>query len=435
MRRALPLLARLPQPGRAAATARAVTTRGLSSSASPDVAPLSERTSPSPLPTEPVPPPADVPTDNDDILTAISAAAGTDVAGGMISYGAQVVLATEAALPALGAAGAIVLCSIGVRLLSSPLLYFHQVHAARAARAGPELASAQAWVRSAPGTLMQNYVSFRRLRAVAFRAADTSGLCQFPWFLAAHVPLVAGLSLGVRAAAAQAPAGWGTVGPFWAADLCAADPTGALPAGTAALWLWNVGAGRAGPPPGAKKEADQTKFPLGDAAERAVVHPARAAQVARILDSRRGSWLPTALQGVVILSFPYILDVPAAVHVLWIANGTLTALQRTALRSDGFRKAIGLPTRADVAAADGPPVLRATAEAMRGAKLQLEYVRDSVLTKFPNRSVDDKLRDDVNRALERELFARRISIRLEAVVRRDGDSGRKYLAVVRKGSA
>ncbi len=70
---------------------------------------------------------------------------------------------------------------------------------------------------------------------------------------------------------------------------------------------------------------------------------------------------------------------------------------------------------------------------MKSVREQLDYVRDDVLPRFAKRAVDDRLAADVTRALRRDVERRRINIHLVAVVRRDPDTGSKYLAVVPKG--
>jgi hypothetical protein len=57
------------------------------------------------------------------------------------------------------------------------------------------------------------------------------------------------------------------------------------------------------------------------------------------------------------------------------------------------------------------------------------------LPQFASRRVDNGLRSDVNKALEREKKKGNIRIDLEAVLRTDNQSGKKYVAVIRRGSS
>lgn len=326
----------------------------------------------------------------------------------------------------LGWGATLVATAIAVRMTSAPLLWMHQLHTARAAAASREISRALSWIRRTPGTLVQRYASWRRLRSIALQSAGTSSLLQYPWYITLHIPLIAATSLGARSLADSCALEWANAGPPWALDLSSADPTAALPAAAAALWLWNahsVGRAARARRAAATKEKEKTRR-SSDA-------------LVRALSLRSGEWLSTGAQAFTILLFPYIIHIPAGVALLWIANGILTATQRIALRSSRARKLLALPTAADIEALarEGPPVLKATASAMRNSREQLQYVQRDILTAFSRRSVDASLAADVNRALQRELRSRRISIPLHAEIRRDTDSGRDYLAVILDESA
>lgn len=397
-------------------------------------------------PSSPLPSPTEahitspIPSNEDDITTpnpdVVALAASTPGLSLLGVHAATLMCALHST--GLSWSSTLIASAILVRTTTAPLLYLHQLHSARAAAASRDLARAQQWVRRAPGTLLQRYTSWRQLRAVALRSAGTSSIAQMPWFFVVHIPLIAASSLGARVLADTRADEWANAGPPWAVDLAAADPTGALPAIAAALWLWNAnGAGsaaRAAREAAARKvdaptrDAQSADKPTGDA--QSADKSRDADTLSRALASRSGEWAATGAQALTLVMFPYILHVPAGVALLWTANGVLTALQRAALRSSSARRLIGLPTAADVeeAAKQGPQVLKATAAAMRGAREQVEYVERDILPRFARRSVDKGLADDVNRALEREVAAGRISIRLVAEVR--VEKGAKYLAVV-----
>ncbi len=360
--------------------------------------------------------PPSLPNDAPDVVALAGTAPGLS---GLGASAADAMAALHTAVPMLGWGGTIVGTAVLIRLTSAPLLWMGVMHRARAAAATPELIRAQAWIRRAPGTLAERYASWRRLRRVALQSAGTRQFWQYPWHLAVHIPLLIGSSLGVRVLADTRAAEWAGAGPFWATDLSLADPTGVIPSAAVALWLLNahqVGVAARPPREAAKSEG-------------------KADVLVRALQARTGEWLATGAQALALLSFPYVLHVPSGVALLWVANGSLTALQRVSLRSDAVRALLRLPTARDVrqAAKQGPQVMRATAAAMKSVREQLDYVRDDVLPRFAKRAVDDRLAADVTRALRRDVERRRINIHLVAVVRRDPDTGSKYLAVVPKG--
>jgi hypothetical protein len=158
---------------------------------------------------------------------------------------------------------------------------------------------------------------------------------------------------------------------------------------------------------------------------------------------RKSGWgggadtMTTVIQGTSLLVFPYMLHLPVGYFMFWISSGLMTAVQRGALGSDTVRRAIGLPSADALAAARreaGPPVLQAAGGAVKVIREQLEYVQQQVLPQFSSRRVDDALCADVTRALDREVRKGNIRMDLKAVLRLDKGSGKKYVAVVRRGS-
>lgn len=67
---------------------------------------------------------------------------------------------------------------------------------------------------------------------------------------------------------------------------------------------------------------------------------------------------------------------------------------------------------------------------MKNVRQQLAYVKNDVLTSYKDGRIDDKLADEVRRALKREVQKGRIGIQLAAEVRAADLSGRKYIVVV-----
>jgi membrane protein insertase Oxa1/YidC/SpoIIIJ len=349
---------------------------------------------------------------------------------GIVENAADAIMSAHVALSSDGQyfGWAVTLAATGVlvRAASAPLLYYAQVQNARALLAAHELGRIQAYLRGAPGSLLEKYQTFRRLRSVALRSVGTSPLRIMPWYVALNVPLFVTASLAVRRLAENAPDGWTTAGPAgWFPDLAAADPSGALPVINSVLWLLNAHT---------RARAAPKNLPPGDGGAGTSVRqkPLKASS------ALSGDWMTTAIQGVAVFAFPYMLDMPSGILLFWISSGVLTCVQRAVLSSDAGRLAIGLPTAANLAAMSreaGPPVLRATGGAVKAFREQLEYVRDDVLSSFAGRRVDDALRADVNKVLRKERARGRIGIDLEGVIRFDDDSGRKYLAVVRRGTA
>lgn len=330
---------------------------------------------------------------------------------------------------AFGWGPSLMLSAVAIRLFSLPLVYYNQIHTDRFALAAKELPRVQAFVRQTPGTLWQKYRTFRRLRSLTLRSAGTSSMQLFRWDLMVHLPVVVSASMGVRQLASSAPDAWKTGGLVWFPDLTSADPTGLLPVITTAFWLWN-----SNPRSPLKQNinAKDTPDPPTDAAERG--SPRSNAAMTRIMNSR-GEWLSTLLQIVSVASLTVTMHLPSGMILLWASNGAVTALQRWALSNESVRRHVGLLTTEDVLRASGPPVLQSTKTAIDQVRRELEYVQREVLARFPNREVDSKLRDEVNRVLNRERWNGRISMQLEAVIREDDRDGRKYIAVIRKGTA
>lgn len=327
--------------------------------------------------------------------------------------------------------GSLTLAAVAVRAASLPLVYYHQVHAGRAALASRDMARVGSFVKQSPGSLWQKYMTFRRLRRVALWSAGTTPLRQTRWHMFVHLPLVLSASAGVRRIARDAPEDWTAGGLGWFSDLSCADPTGALPVINTALWLWNIDP-RSSPTPGGKaKDAAKRE----DGSDTAAATGRDAAVDVMTRRSPRNDWATTGLQGLTLLSFPYIQSLPAGMFVFWIANGVLTATQRAILQSTSARRQLGLITAADIESSTGPGMLRATGSAVGAVRRQLEHVQHSVVSAFATRRVDESLVADVNRALQRERWNGRVTLDLEAVMRRDDETGKRYLAVVRKGAA
>lgn len=313
------------------------------------------------------------------------------------------------------------LASLAVRLLSTPLLYYNQVQMGRAALASKELPKIHAFVRATPGSIIQKYLTFRRLRYLAYRSAGTSGLKLFRWHMLTHIPLIISASMGIRRIAERAPQEWENIGFCWINNLAAADPTYALPIITTGLWIWNVDPRSA--------TALRRKGNTEDE-----VQAKRRRNVIERIQSGAGETLTTGLQIFSVLSLGMTMELPAGIILFWTSNGVLTTLQRGVLSSDRFRRSVGLLTTADIENASGPPVLKSTKTAVDKIRKELEYVQREVLSIFAERRVNEKLCKEVNRMLEKERWNGRLSVDLEAVIREDDLNGKKYIAVVKKAS-
>lgn len=150
--------------------------------------------------------------------------------------------------------------------------------------------------------------------------------------------------------------------------------------------------------------------------------------------TRTGEQLTTVLQVVAVASLSFTTDLPAGMLLFWASNGVVTAVQRAVFGNDRIRRSIGLLTQDDLQRMVGPPVLQSTAVAYANIKKELEFVQRELLSGFSDRTVDEKLVKEVNNALERERRRGNISVRLQAVLRKDEDNGRPYVAVVRHGA-
>lgn len=187
-----------------------------------------------------------------------------------------------------------------------------------------------------------------------------------------------------------------------------------LPVATTMLWVWNI-------------ESPKTSVALERKVERK-----SGALIERVM-ANRGDWVKGLLQVLCVASLTMTMDLPAGVLLLWTSNGVVTAVQRSLLSNQRVRQRIGLMTTEEMKAMGGPQVLEGTKMAVSKVRQELEYVQKAVLRGFPQRIVDEKLRWDVNQALERERWKGRISMELEAVIRVDERDGRPYIAVIRKG--
>jgi membrane protein insertase Oxa1/YidC/SpoIIIJ len=366
-------------------------------------------------------------------------------APGLIASAADALIAAHTTLSLDGAlfgwTASLMAAAVVARAVSAPLLYYAQKQQARAALAAPELAQIQAYLRGAPGTLPQKYVTFRRLRGVALRSAGTSPSRLLPWFAAVNVPVFVTASLAIRALADEPPAGWAEAGPAgWFPDLAAADPTGILPLTNTAVWLLNAH-GRAARPADAEADAAAAAAPGRDEGGSRRANPVATSTTQRPPPPRAvplvgSDTVTVCLQAAALFAYPLVQGAPSGMFVFWLTSGLLTAAQRAALGSDRARAALGLATAAELAAARrgrGPPVLRAAGRAVRGVRAQLEWVQTELLGRFSGRRADEALRADVDAALRRAHKAGRVALDLAAVLRVDSDSGRDYVAVVRRG--
>lgn len=363
--------------------------------------------------------------------TAVSAVVGDGA--GLVSSAADFLVDAQSTFSMdsslFGWTSALALTALAVRTTSLPLLYYAQVQQVRATLASPELVRVHAYIRGAPGSLVEKYFTFRRLRSVALGAAGTSPARLFPWFAVVNVPIFVTASLAIRKIADDPPQAWKTAGPEgWFPDLAAADPTGALPIANTALWLMNAHSR------GFKSPAERSASPNADGKEETSMKTEKK----RVPTLFSGETTTVGLQALALFSYPFIQGVPAGMFVFWITSGLLTAAQRAALSSDAVRTAIGLPTAEQVAKAArsrGPPALQAAGSAVRDVRAQLEFVQSDVLSNFANRKPGEDLRKDVDAALRRARRRGKIGIDLEAVIRKDDETGREYIAVVRRGSS
>lgn len=230
--------------------------------------------------------------------------------------------------------------------------------------------------------------------------------------------------MGVRQLAALQTEEWKQGGILWFPDLTVADPLAALPIATTALWVWNL---------------DSRTAVANVAGMSKVAGPQKAGKVGtsavmeRVM-ANRGEWIGGLFQVISIASLAVTMDLPSGVILLWFGNGCVTMLQRWMLQNEKVRGAIGLMTKQDMEGMGRPMVLEGTKMAVEKVRRELGYVQKAVLDRFRGRAVDDKLRRDVNKLLERERWRGRISMALEAVIREDDRDGKLYIAVIKKGS-
>ena len=308
------------------------------------------------------------------------------------------------------------LAAIAIRSLSLPLVYHHAIHSSRAAIASKETPRIHAFVRKVPGTMFQKYITFRRLRNLALRSAGTSAWSQFRWHIFIHLPLVVSASLGLRQVATRIPEVWQQSSIGWISDISVADPFAILPVATTALWLWNLDVPTA---PSRKNDGSAES---------------KSQTIERLL-TNTGVFFARGLQGLCVVSLSVTTELPTGIVLFWATNAVMTTLQRTVLTNDRARRYLGLLTKEDIASSKGPPVLQSTGVAVEQVRKELSYIQNNVMSIFKNRRPNKQLCKDVNRMLQRERWNGRISVDLEAVLRADDRDGRKYVAVVRRGTA
>lgn len=311
------------------------------------------------------------------------------------------------------------LAALSLRLVTFPLVYFSQLHAARAALASREIPRIHHFVRNAPGTLLQKYWTFRRLRSLTLRAAGTSPVLQFPWHIVMHIPLFVSASMGVREMAFNAPVEWHTSGPPFAPNLAAADPTGMLPLATTALWLWNLN------PSGIARRR---------AAQAMANHQTPRSRIVDTFINTISDTFTVVLQMIAVLSLMYTTQLPSGLVLFWSSNAVVTILQRFVFSRDSIRRRLGLPTYTDIANAPDAGLASAIGQSVEAIRKELSYIQSRMLELYPNRAADEQLCADVNRMLQRERWNGRIAADLTAVLRRDEQGGRPYVAIVHKNT-
>lgn len=311
------------------------------------------------------------------------------------------------------------LAALSLRLVTMPLVYYSQLHTARAALASREIPRIHHFVRNTPGTLVQRYWTFRRLRSLTLRAAGTSPIHQFPWHVAMHIPLFVSASMGVRDLAFNPPDEWHTSGLSFTPDLAAADPTGVLPLATTALWLWNLS-------------------PSGIARRRAAQAMSKhQTKRSRIVDTFLNSFSDTfsvCLQMLAVLSLMYTTHLPSGLVLFWTSNALVTIAQRLMFSRDSVRRLLGLPTYADIANAPDAGLASAIGQSVEAMRRELSYLQRRMLEMYPNRTADEQLVADINRMLQRERWNGRAAADLRAVLRRAEQDGRPYVAIVHKSN-
>lgn len=312
------------------------------------------------------------------------------------------------------------LAALSLRVFTLPLVYYSQIHHGRAALAATELPRIHHFVRKAPGTLIQKYRTFRRLRLLTLKAAGTAPFQQFPWHLTIHMPMIILSSMGLRALAGRDLLEWHNSGPFFAPDLLAPDPYGILPVFTTAMWVWNLD-------------------PRLDTRRRATAAiQENTTERSRLVDNimtRAGNTVTTFLQMVAVVALIVTTELPTGVVLLWASNGVITAIQRWALSRDSVRTYLGLPTAKDIMAVQRSNIMPAIEHGVEHIRKELSYIQTRMLQVYEKRAVDESLCADINRMLKRERWSGRISSDLEAVIRQDERDGKLYVAVVRRGSS
>lgn len=311
------------------------------------------------------------------------------------------------------------LAALSLRLVTIPLVHYSQLHTARAALASREIPRIHYFVRNTPGTLVQKYWTFRRLRSLTLRAAGTSSILQFPWHIAMHIPLFVSASMGVRELAFNAPDEWHTSGLPFAPDLSTADPTGALPLVTTALWLWNLN------PSGISRRR---------AAQAMSNHQTPRSQIVDTFINTVGDTFTVILQMLAVLSLMYTTHLPSGLVLFWTSNAVITILQRLLFSSDTVRRRLGLPTYADIANAPDAGLTSAIGQSVEAIRKELSYIQRRMLELYPNRKADEQLCADVNRMLQRERWNGRVAADLHAELRTGEQDGRPYVAIVHKNN-
>lgn len=104
-------------------------------------------------------------------------------------------------------------------------------------------------------------------------------------------------------------------GPPWALDLTAADPFGILLVAAVSLWILNVHR--------VKSSKEMARQMLHDAGARQ-----KKDLLIKLITARTSEWLVTGVQALALLSFPYVINVPSGVALLWTVNATCTLVQR-----------------------------------------------------------------------------------------------------------
>lgn len=116
------------------------------------------------------------------------------------------------------------------------------------------------------------------------------------------------------------------------------------------------------------------------------------------------------------------MDMPVGLLMVWAVNGAVTVC---------VKAWIGWMLKDVEVGGGGKEILEGVKGRVEDIRRELEYVQREVLGRFEGVSVDDRLVEDVDKVLKREVWNGRISIGLKAVLRVD-EGGKKYVAVIRK---